>query len=317
MEKASMVWRLVYLLLTIQEVPGLNAAALAQRCEMSTRSVYRHVNLLRMAGAPIITDRGYRVDQELSLSAVNFTLSEVLALALAGQHFTSGKMPFNTALADALRKISLVLPESLRKSTIETRKHVLMGHDGPIDYSKAGSMFGLIETSIKDRVCLAIKYRGLNDGKLDKRLVDPFGLVYRQGFWYLVAYCRKRKAERLFRLDRIADLAPTGDEFAARADFSLSEYMRDAWSVMKGEPRLIKVRFTGIARRIVKEGKWHSSQKTLEDAEDGLIVVFEIGGLPEISSWLLGFGGDAEVLEPIELRQLVAQTALAAACVNR
>lgn len=316
MEKPSIIWKVLHVLRAIQERPGLTARAVAGECGLGERTVYRYVALLRRAGVPIVCDRGYRCDDNLALAAINLNLPEALALVLAGQHFASGKPPLGSPMRQALDKLLTVLPENLRRTAKGAGQRVLMGQEGPIDYSAFGARFGVIDNAVKERLSLSLLYRSLKGNKVSKRLVDPYGMVFRQGFWYLAAYCRERRDMRLFRIDRILKLQPSTETFARRDGFSLAGYMADAWRVEKGRAQEVKVRFRGIAKRLVEEAKWHPSQRIVEQDGDTVVATYRVGGRREIATWLLGFGGEAEVLAPLELRRLVADMGMAGAKAN-
>lgn len=311
-----MVWRVLQLLLTIEQAPGMSAKALAERCEISERSVYRYAELLRLAGVPIYADGGYKLSGQTPLSAVRLTLSESLALVIAGEHLSGGKAPFSAALSQALRKILAVVPEELRVSAGSAKGRVLMDAPGPVDYSGSARLFAAIDTAVRDHEKVAIMYRSLSSARESRRVIDPYGTVFRHGLWYVAAFCHRRNEERLFRLDRVISLERTGQSFEPRTDFSLADYMRDAWHVERGKPITAKVRFSGLAKQIVMEGQWHPSQKVLQEDSDTAILSFKTGGLRELSTWLMGFGGEAEVLEPPELRELLVEKAVAVAAVH-
>ena len=319
MEKTSMVWRLLWLLRTVEESPkGISAAQLGDACEVSVRTVYRHIQILRLAGYPIETSKaGYRVDGRMSLAAINLNLPEAFALMLASEQCVGGKAPFSPTLKEAIQKISAVLPAALRQSMREGQKHVLIDRLSPVDYSRAGDIFDLLDAAVNEYAGLTIKYRSLDDPQARQRPVNPLGIMLVRGLWYLIAHCQERDEPRIFRLDRIADAKRTGETFQPPADFSLDDYMKDAWQVVRGDPVSIKVRFTGRAKRIVLEERRHESQTVLESGDGAALVSFRLGGLRQFASWLIGFGGEAEVVEPKELRELVVEIASAAAEQNR
>lgn len=319
MEKTSMVWRLLWLLRTIEESPeGISGPRLATACELSLRTVYRYTKILILAGYPIeVGKKGYRVNGRMSLNAINLNLPEAFALMLASEQALGGKAPYSSTLNEAIQKILAVLPPGLRKSTRDGREHMLIGRSGPVDYSQAGNLFDLIDAATGKRAVLSIQYRGLSDEMSRRRLVNPLGLMLVGGLWYLAAYCQERKETRMFRLDRISDVKHTGETFRPPADFNLDAYMKDAWQAVRGEPVSIKIRFKGLARRLVLEGAWHASQKILQDSADFVLISFKVGGLREFASWLIAFGGEAEVLEPPELREMVVKIATAAVQANK
>ena len=83
-----------------------------------------------------------------------------------------------------------------------------------------------------------------------------------------------------------------------------------------GQAQRVKIRFTGVAARLVEERVWHASQKLSRDRR-GLLLEMNVGLSPDLRQWVLGWGAEAEVLEPADLRAAVAKAAAAAAKVYR
>jgi predicted DNA-binding transcriptional regulator YafY len=121
----------------------------------------------------------------------------------------------------------------------------------------------------------------------------------------------------MFVLDRVKLLHATNDRFIPPDDFDLDEYMRDAFGVIRSDVEQVVIRFDPSLERYLKENIWHPTQ-TFKKEKTGLsrrspneggslLMTMEVGGLREVMSWVMGFGREAEVLEPAHLRQAVAQ----------
>jgi len=318
MEKTSNLWRILQILLKIQQRPGLKAADLAESCEISVRTVYRYVTILRMADVPIITDNGYRLSENFYLPNLKLNLSEALGIILAAGGFKkmSGDLLAGSINA-ALDKILDSLPDNLRNIADNAPRKFIIGQDAPVDYTPYQKRFAVINQAADENISLNISYHSLGRQKSVARLADPFGVVFRDGFCYLVAYCHTRQSIRLFRLDRIESLSKTKKPFKRPSDFSLQRYMADSWRVAHGKLREVKIKFSGNGARLVREASWHSSQRLIKTDKDSVIVSYKVSGLHELCAWLLCFGGEAEVLEPPELRRLVRETAQAVAVKNK
>jgi proteasome accessory factor B len=78
----------------------------------------------------------------------------------------------------------------------------------------------------------------------------------------------------------------------------------------------VRIRFTGVAARLVGERVWHASQKLVREGR-ALLLEMKVGLSPDLRQWILGWGAEAEVLEPADLRENVAVAATAAAGVYR
>lgn len=153
-----------------------------------------------------------------------------------------------------------------------------------------------------------MKYYSFSRDEVTDRLVEPYQLVFKDGFWYLVAFCHRNQETRLFRIDRIRGLERTEQTFTPPADYSYEEYMGAAWQMERGEEFPFKVRFFFRSARFVRETNFHPSQEITEEPGGTVIFTAKACSLRSILRWILTFGDEAEVLEPPELRTMVVKT---------
>jgi predicted DNA-binding transcriptional regulator YafY len=143
------------------------------------------------------------------------------------------------------------------------------------------------------------------------RRVDPYGLTYKIGAWYLVGYCHLRQGIRTFGLDRIKWLRVVEDiHFTYPSDFDLGEWLAKGWQLQAGgEPTEVVVCFDREIADWIAGGHWHPTQR-IEKIENGrLRFTVTVTGYEEMLYWVLSFGAQAEVLEPAPLRAAVAEAA--------
>ncbi|HEX2099396.1 MAG TPA: WYL domain-containing protein, partial [Candidatus Synoicihabitans sp.] len=150
------------------------------------------------------------------------------------------------------------------------------------------------------------------ESRAGRRRVCPYHLANRENLWYLVALDQERGALRTFALPRIAGVEVTAVRFARPEDFSPERFFANALGVLGGSGDfLVRVRFTAEAAERIREREWHESQ-VIDDLPDGRIELqLRLGALAEVERWVLGWGSTAEVVEPGELRQRLAQVAAA------
>ena len=178
------------------------ARQIAERFEVSVRTIERDLTALLEAGVPIYATPGpgggYALDPAHTLPPVNFTADEAAALAIALAR--PGSTPLADALRSALRKVVTAMPaaEAEAARRFAGRVH-LMAHDSDVRPSPARA----IERALVDGRVVAMAYEDRH-GRATRRTVEPIALVGSGEAWYLVAHCRLRDAARVFRLDRIA-----------------------------------------------------------------------------------------------------------------
>lgn len=309
MAKNDRLVRLLNMILVIQTYPGKSTKELSRICGVSERQCFRDLRVLQDSGIPIYHDQGYRVMERFRLKDISFTLDEALAL-LYGVKLAERQRGLFRVPANLKHKLLSLLPKNLGDEIENIHERLEVSHGQTADYEAKGELFRAINQAIKNNRILRMKYYSFARDELTFREVEPYQLVFSEGFWYLVAYCHQREAVRLFRVDRIEYLEETGAVFELPSGFNYEDYMGSAWGMERGEEFGFSVRFYGDAARFVRETKFHPSQEIIE--EDGRTIIFtaKACGLKAITRWLLSFGGEAEVLEPEELKASVRRQAM-------
>ncbi|EIV94605.1 YafY family protein [Frankia sp. QA3] len=180
--------------------------ALARRLEVSERTVQRDLKALAETGAPVYsaTGRGgWSVDPAMTLPPIGFTPGEALAVA-AALAAAEGSAPFADGTRGAMRKIAALLSGQARVEAHELAAQIV-ALPSRIDPAVRDA----VERALTRREVLSLSYLDAG-GRTSEREVEPAGLLTTEGRWYLVAWCRLRRAPRGFRLDRIRGAAPTG-----------------------------------------------------------------------------------------------------------
>jgi predicted DNA-binding transcriptional regulator YafY len=165
-----------------------------------------------------------------------------------------------------------------------------------------------VQQGVVLRRVLRMDYRGRGQEVDTPREVEPLGIVFYGGAWYLVAWCRLRQNYRHFRVDRIRrlELLPVG--FEAREDFSLAKHMKESTS--RGDALPVRVWFAG---RAYERARRESPATLIEDQprDGGAEFSLYTWSFEWLARWLLSFGADAEALAPAKLRKLVKHEARA------
>ncbi|HJY94329.1 MAG TPA: YafY family protein [Streptosporangiaceae bacterium] len=322
--------RLLEMLLLLQARGAFTAAELAERLEVSPRTVYRDAEALSSAGVPIYTERGraggirllpgYRTDvtglTEDEARALGFLLHNVLTTGGVQEDLGLG-----TAARSAILKVMRAVPEPFRPAAAATSQRILVD---PARWMRAAEQvdhLGVLQAAVFTDRRLRLRYRGSEQrkaGQLEaadagtpaERVVDPYGLVCKAGIWYLVA--DQEGEPRLFRVSRV--VSAVADEEPV--------WRRDG------------VSFAGL---------WASLRREVEDRPAPLEVVVRVrrewldifgricaanltGPLPlATGEWielrlrfagvkaartLLSFGANVEVMSPPEVRADLAAVAL-------
>lgn len=202
----------------------LTARTLADRLEVSDRTIYRDIADLQSTGVPIDGEAGvgYVMRSGYDLPPLMFNRDEIVALVAGIRMVRSwGGIGMARAAAEALVKIELVLPDAVRQRVASTTIFA-----PPMELTNdVRERIDLVEACIEARSIVRFDYAD-RQGAATVRRVHPLGLWFWGKVWTLVAWCETREDFRMFRLDRAGDLAATGEQFRPTAARSLAECLR-------------------------------------------------------------------------------------------
>lgn len=202
----------------------VTAAMLAERLEVSERTIYRDIADLQSIGVPIDGEAGvgYVMRSGYDLPPLMFTRDEIVALVAGIRMVRSwGGISMARAAAEALVKIELVLPPTVRERTTGTKVFA-----PPMELTDAvRALIDLVQKAIDAHDILRFQYEDQN-GETSERRVHPLGLWFWGKDWTLLGWCETRDDFRMFRLDRTVGLARAGEQFEPAAERSLAECLR-------------------------------------------------------------------------------------------
>jgi predicted DNA-binding transcriptional regulator YafY len=198
------------------------AAQLAEKLEVSERTIYRDIADLIGSGVPVEGEAGvgYVMRAGYDLPPLMFTQEEIVALVAGARLVRAwGGIEMGAAAEEALVKINSVLPDAARAQLDRVQVHAL--HFGEMSDDVRRTL-DRVEAAVNSRVMLALDYSA-EDGAKSERLVRPLGLYFWGKVWTLVAWCELRDDFRSFRVDRIASLRE-GEPFREERDKSLRTF---------------------------------------------------------------------------------------------
>lgn len=220
MRRADRLFQIVSLLRRRRFV---TAAWLAQRLEVSERTIYRDVRDLTGSGVPIEGEAGvgYRLGKDFDLPPMMFNVDEIEALVLGARMVeTWADDDLRRAARSVLDKTEAVLPPKLRSRVRDTAlfaRSFRVGED-------ARAVLGPVRRAVNERRKLALRYRDA-DGEHSARVVRPLGLYFWGTTWSLGAWCELRADFRNFRLDRIDTLDILDEPFELAPPVTLDDYV--------------------------------------------------------------------------------------------
>ena len=271
----------------------VTAAELAERFEVSVRTIYRDMDTLSAAGIPIYAKKGKNGGICLT---EQFVLNKMLLTKDAQQEILSGLVSLRETKAEAGENILQKLGEFFRTDPVDWLAIDLSDWSG-----SRVQLYDNIKNAILARRLLQFDYYGKN-GQMCRRTVEPVKLLFKEYTWYLKAYCRERKDWRLFKLFRIKRLLVQEETFVPRAECIPQE------DALQGREIQTDLNMTVVDVRIDKREAYRVydrfEEEEIEVLPDGNFMVhFHL----TMDDWgygvLLSFGPSAEVLAPEAVRQ--------------
>ncbi|HEV8194341.1 MAG TPA: YafY family protein [Ktedonobacterales bacterium] len=309
--------RLLTMLELLQAHQRITGAELAERLEIDPRTVRRYIAMLQEWGIPILATRGrygaYRLMPGFKLPPLMLTAEEAIALTLGLLAVRRTDLAlYAPAVEGALAKVERVLPVALRRRVQAVQEAVLL-HLAPPREAPAQEAVATLSTAVLEQRQVALRHRSAQ-GLETERQFDPYGLVYREGRWYVVGYCHLRAAQRVFRLDRIQQTTLQGESFTRPAQFDPLASVLRTLAVQPGTWQVRVVLRTTIeqAQQLVPAG-----MATLEDTAAGVEMRVSVEDLEWTARFLINLGMPFVVRDPPALRQTLRRLAAEIAAANQ
>lgn len=214
--------RLTAILTQLQTKRLLTASFLAEKFNVSTRTIYRDIKALEDAGVPIITEegKGYSLMEDYKIPPIMFTENQANALILAEQLvLTTKDTSFIKDYTEAIEKVKAVLKYSLKDKVNLLAERTRFERN--VNRERNSNNLSDLQFALTNHILVKIEYTN-EKGENSTRTIEPFALLNTEN-WLLVAYCRLRKEFRYFRLDRIQKMQFLEEHFEPHK-MTLQEY---------------------------------------------------------------------------------------------
>ena len=312
---ANTATRLITLIFLLQNQPNQKASELAKRLGVSLRTVHRYFEMLDEMGIPVYSERGplggFSLVRDYKMPPLVFTLEEAVAVALGTGIVEEmwGDL-YREAARGALAKLENLLPEEQLREVAWARSSLVVTGLHRADLKAQTPALEKLRRAIREHRSVLMNYQSSQVPHSSQRGLDPYALVHRWGWWYVIGFCHVHREIRTFRVDRITDVALSDATFSQSGDFNLQTYLKHE---MQSQPQVIaRLRFAAEAAHIL--GGNQSYWETIEPQPDGTLeATFSAPSLEWAASTTLAYGPAVEVLAPPELRVLVREWLEAAA----
>jgi predicted DNA-binding transcriptional regulator YafY len=297
---------------------GASVYDVAERFDVSVRTALRYIRALQISGEPLYEEvAGRRKVWRLMASAhqqtITLTTAQMVALFLSRRVFD---FLAGTGFKEDLDEVFAKLGAQLKRKDFAAARHL----DRKVfDVNEARHIYdGRIEdvndivTALLREERLRVTHESVSGGR-KTFVLEPYTLmVYKKGL-YLVGLSHQHGEVRTFALDAFREVEwLRGQKFEYPANYRPEQVTEGAFGLIRGRPTKVRILFDPKVARYVERVMWHPTQKFRRTAA-GLEMTMEVSGTVEVVTWVLGFGGTAEVLEPAALREATAAEVVRAA----
>ena len=291
--------RLHAILTHLQSKKKVTAQEMADRFNISLRTVYRDVKALDESGVPVIGEAGtgYTIMEGYRLPPVMFTQEEASALLLGAklaEQFTDGsvKRHFHAALF----KIKAVLRSPDKEYVDSLTEHIEILTRYSPDNDSPQQYLSLLQQAVVGKKIVQLHYRSNMKEEVTRRRVEPIGLLHYGSAWHLIGWCHLRTDYRDFRLTRMLGLTLEDATFDPAAHPSIKEYIETLRASADLQEAIVLV-----DKRIVKflqEQKYLNGFVSEEDLGDCVRMKFLTSSFPYFARWLLMYTDAIRVDSP-------------------
>ncbi|MFC0605742.1 helix-turn-helix transcriptional regulator [Winogradskyella pulchriflava] len=296
--------RIVAILVQLQSKRIVKAQELADKFDVSLRTIYRDVRTLEASGVPIISEAGvgYSIMEGYRLPPVMFTREEASSFVAAEklmQNYVDKSL--GSYHESAMLKIKSVLRGS-EKDWISTLENQITVDPSQELFNKdLPNALEILFESIAERKQFYLKYHSLQSEHPSERHIEPVGLYHENNFWYLLGFCHYRNDYRQFRTDRMLDIKRTAIPFT-KTHGNLEDHLNKSQTELPKTKVVILVD-KSVARFISNQKARHGfiSEKTIGNhVEMTFMTPYVKDGF---ARWYIMFADYAEIVEPESLKQ--------------
>lgn len=307
--------RISAILIQLQSRKIVKAQDIADRFNITLRTVYRDIRSLEASGVPIIGEAGvgYSLMEGYKLPPVQFTIEEATAFITAEKMMEKlTDTGLDRIYKSAMYKVKATLRnvEKNYLETIEENIEVLKNPylpDPPAGGAGKKSENTHLQTcisAISGKQILHLNYFANHNQETSERNIEPVGVFYQMGKWYLIAWCHLRKDYRNFRFDRIRELKPNGKTYEKQHP-SLKTFLKQVAKEEKLHTAILSV--DNDAMKYMGEQKYYNGFVSEKRGKLTTEMTFLTAGFEGIARWYMMLGDHATIIEPPALKLRVKE----------
>ncbi len=225
--------RISSILIQLQSKRMVVAKEIANRYDISLRTVYRDIKTLQDAGIPVGSEngKGFFLAEGYHMPPVMLTEQEVNTLVVAEKLiYNQGDHSLQNDFSSLLFKIKSLLKDFQKDNYEKLEKRIAPSY---LKTPAESNSLADFKTAITKNQIVQITYHSIHKNEITTRIINPLGVYFSSSSWILIAFCNTKKEFREFRLDRITNYILTDQQFENFTDFDLTQYF-----IEKNQPKM-------------------------------------------------------------------------------
>ncbi len=291
---------------------GVSVQDLAQRFNVTTRTVWRDLAALQEVGFPLVDEKRDRLTYwrllTMPLKALNdagLSVTEACSLYLSRALLVSFTgTPFEPGLAAIISKIEKSLSPRVR-AFLKKLPDVVQVKSAPrknVTSPKHDEFVARLIEAASDTRVTKLLYLSVHSNREKDYELHPYNIAYAEGGLYLTAYVPEYRQVRVFALERVRKVTLLEQTFTPVKDLT-TEAFGHSLGVNRGKPERIQIQFAPRVASYVRERTWHASQAIEALPDGGVQLTLKVCRDWALRSWILGWGAHARVLAPSALAE--------------
>lgn len=299
--------RITAILIQLQSKKVVRAQDLADRFDISLRTVYRDIRTLEEAGVPLFGEAGvgYSIVDGYRLPPVMFSREEAMAFLTAEklmEKFTDTSLQNN--FSSAMYKVKAVL-RGTEKDLVENLEDQIIVKQQKRNNNPPGNILDTLLKSVAEKKVVKMEYRAFGNEENSIRLLEPIGIFHENENWYTIGYCHLRESYRQFRIDRVVEIKLTDQDQEERTSLKEYQEMREQARTTLTLQKAV-IRFDKNIVFYLQERRHHFGFVSEVVHEQYVDMTFLSQSLDEgLARWFMMFADCAEVLEPQSLKDRI------------
>ncbi|HLS95101.1 helix-turn-helix transcriptional regulator [Sphingobacterium allocomposti] len=297
--------RIIAIYFQLQGRSIVKAQDLAQRFDVSVRTIYRDIRALEQAGIPIYGEAGtgYSLTEGYKLPPTSFTKDEILSIAASEKLMQKFVDPdLFRHFSTAIDKVRSYLRYSDKNNIMHLEDNLVMQRSSAMFNEAVPDALSVLFESISLQKIAELTYQAIHRNEPNERRIEAVGIFHEGHFWYFIAYCHLREDYRQFRIDRIQKIKRTDDPFT-RKHKPLHYYLDKK---APAPTTKVRVRVNKDFARYLQWDRIYYGFVSEEITTDHVEMTFQSKNVEnEFARWYLMFADQATILEPEELKDHV------------